>query len=138
MSTRLLLLIFVFVLLNSCQQEVLVAEDDLYHTWEATTFISVESMAYTKHENKPILLTFNRDGSYYLKLDVNSCTGSYETSAKDSLAIQSPGCTKMCCDSPFSEKLTVMLPRVTTFTIDNNILQLNVPQWGFIELKLKE
>lgn len=126
------------MLVNSCQEEVVLAEDDIYHTWEVTDFISVESMATFKNENTPILLTFKRDGSYLLKLDVNSCTGSYAIPVKDSISLQGPGCTKMCCDSPFSEKLTEVLPRVRSYTIEKNTLFLEVSEWGLIQLELKE
>jgi len=51
------------------------------------------------------------------------------------LECSAAGRTKMCCDSPISKKLTVMLPQVTTYNIENNVLRLNVPEWGWINLE---
>lgn len=126
------------MLVSSCIEEVVTDGEDIYHTWEATTFISVESVAYPKNEDTPILLTFKRDGTYTLKLDMNSCWGTFEKGEGDSITITGPGCTKFCCDSQFSVKLAGTLEKVSSYTIDENILQLKVEGWGFIELKLKE
>lgn len=138
MSTRLFMLFCVFALLGSCQEEVVVSDKDLYHTWEATAFISVESMTYTKAKNKPILLAFNKEGSYHLKLDVNSCGGTFDTDKDHRIEMTLPICTEACCDSPFSVKLASMLPEVTSYTIEGKTLKLNVPQWGWIELEMVE
>ena len=110
----------------------------LYHTWEAKEFMSIESVAYPKNENTRILLTFYPSGTYHLKLDVNSCGGNFATGKNNHLEIESPACTEVCCDSKFSEKLVSMLSKVTTYEISGNLLTLNVPQWGFIELEFVE
>jgi len=110
----------------------------LYHTWEAKEFMSIESVAYPKNENTKILLTFDPSGTYHLKLDVNSCGGNFATGKNNHLEIESPACTEVCCDSKFSEKLVSMLSKVTTYEISGNLLTLNVPQWGFIELEFVE
>jgi len=107
----------------------------LYHTWEAKSFMSIESVAYPKNENNKILLTFNESGSYQLKLDINSCGGTFTSGKNNQLEIESPACTKACCDSKFSEKLAMMISRVASYQIEGNTLKLNVPQWGYIELE---
>ena len=126
------------MLVGSCQEEVVVDGDDIYHSWEATTFVSVESVAYAKNENSPIVLTFKRDGTYELKLDMNSCMGTFEKGEGDSIQISYPGCTKICCDSKFSEKLAGTLSKVSSYSIEENVLQLKVEGWGFVELELVE
>ena len=133
-----ILLSFMLALLVSCKDEQLVAEDDLYHTWEARSFVSVESVAYPKNEGVAILLTFKKDGTYLLKLDVNTCSGSFETSDNKGITIDYPPCTEKCCDSDFSIKLTAMLPKVTSYHIENRSLQLRVPEWGAVHLELVE
>lgn len=137
-ATFYIVILFSVLLMGSCQEEVIIADDDVLHTWEATTFVSVESVAYPMNEDSAVLLTFNSDGSYHLKLDVNSCMGSYEMGEGDSISISTPGCTKMCCDSPFSVKLAGTLSKVATYSIEDNTLQLHVPAWGFIEFELVE
>ena len=70
----LLLPIFsVFIVLNSWHKDRCSVTDYPCYTWDAKTFFSLESVAYLKNENKAILLTFKKDGTYSLMLDINSC-----------------------------------------------------------------
>lgn len=132
------LILWGIVLVGSCQDEVTVGDDDIYHTWEATGFMSLESVAYPKKDNYSPRLTFKRDGKYSLKLDMNSCMGTFEKGENNSISIQSAGCTKICCDSQFSEKLAGMLSKVTSYTIKGDLLQLHVEGWGYVECKRVE
>lgn len=125
-----------FLILVACRKENEVCVDQIYRTWEAKKFMSVESVAYPKNENKPILITFDAEGNYLLKLDVNSCFGKVDFSENNRIEIEPAVCTEACCDSRFSEKLVTMLPEVTTFGIEGNTLKLNVPGWGYIECEL--
>ncbi|MDP3443601.1 MAG: META domain-containing protein [Ignavibacteria bacterium] len=125
----------VFVILNSCKKDEKV-NSILFSTWEAKSFMSLESVAYPKNENTPILLTFKKEGTYSLKLDINSCGGSFISGNNTRLEIESPACTEACCDSKFSEKLATMLSKVTTYEIDGSVLKLHVPQWGYIECEI--
>jgi len=127
-----------FSVLISCKREQTVQVDTIYHTWEAKTFISVESIAYPKNENTPILLTFKKDGTYSLKLDINSCGGRFKAINSHQIEIEIPACTEAWCDSRFSNKLAVTLAKVNSFSIKGHRLLLNVPQWGFLEFKLVE
>lgn len=137
MKTPILTAIFLLLILISCKKD----EDKnsvLFSTWEAKSFMSLESVAYPKNENNKILLTFNKSGSYHLKLDINSCGGNFTSGKNNQVEMESPACTEACCDSKFSEKLAIMLPKVTSYSIDGKTLKLNVPQWGYIELELAE
>ena len=91
-------------------------------------------MGYSKNKNYNPVIEFNTEGSYSLKLDMNQCSGSLSLAGENGIAISAAGCTKMCCDSKFSQKFTEMLPRVKTFSIEGKILKLNIPDWGWIEL----
>lgn len=128
-STILLLIVFL-----SCRED-----DDhsgLFQTWEAKEFMSIESVAYPKNANTKVLLTFNRSGSYNLKLDINSCGGNFATGKSNQIEMETAACTEACCDSKFAEKVAAMLSRVESYEISGNTLKLNVPQWGYIELQL--
>lgn len=125
------------LILISCNKEK-EANSILFATWEAKSFMSLESVAYPKNENNKILLTFNESGSYQLKLDINSCGGNFTSGKDNHLEMESPACTEACCDSKFSEKLATMISKVTSFSIEGRILKLNVPQWGYVELELAE
>jgi len=137
MKTPILTILFLLLILISCKKDK-EANSILFATWEAKTFISLESTGYPKNENNKILLTFDENGSYHLKLDINSCGGNFNSGKNNQLKIESPACTEACCDSKFSEKLATMISKVTSFNIEGKTLKLNVPQWGYIELQLTE
>jgi len=126
----------VFLTLISCHEDQVSVASDICQTWEAKTFISVESVAYPKNEDTAILLIFRKDGTYSLKLDINSCGGNFTSGKNGKLEMESPACTEACCDSKFSEKLATMLSKVTTYEIDGSVLRLHIPQWGYIECEI--
>ena len=133
--TSLVWAVYLIVFLISCRQNEIL-NSTLLTTWEAKSFISVESVAYPKDETNKILLTFGKSSLCNLKLDINTCTSEYTLSQKNLIEIESPGCSKVCCDSQFSQKLVTMLSQVTSYTIDGKKLKLNVPKWGYILLEL--
>jgi heat shock protein HslJ len=134
---QILVIFSAFIILTSCHKDQVPDVDNIYHTWEAKTFISLESTGYPKNENKTISLTFNEDGTYSLKLDINSCGGTFEKSNNNNLiGIEPAFCTEICCDSKFSEKLAIMLHEVTSFNIEGQVLKLIVAQWGYIKFEL--
>ncbi len=121
-------------ILSSCKDDECDCNGQIVGTWEADVFISVESAGYPKDDNYSPAVEFKSDGSYDLILDVNACGGEYSLSVNDSISISSPGCTKICCDSEFSVKLSTMLPQVSSYVIDGDELRLSVDGWGWIEL----
>ena len=66
-----------FLILIACNKDKVSDVEDICHTWEAKSFMSLESVTYPKNESTPILLTFKKDGTYNLKLDINSCGGNF-------------------------------------------------------------
>jgi heat shock protein HslJ len=137
-NQELLVLIILFSgLLFSCEKDKNEVIEDIYEEWKVIDFMSIESMLYAKNENYSPIIEFKRDSSFSLKLDVNNCFGSFEIKDGNKIVISQVGCTEMCCDSDFSNKLAVMLSQVTTYSFDNETLKLNVSGWGWISLKLK-
>lgn len=135
---RVKITIFVFLLafVFSCVKNQTDEGTSIYGKWEVTGFNSVESAAYSIIDGFYPVIEFNNDGSYNLKLDVNSCFGSIVLSENNRILISAAGCTKMCCDSEFSQKFVQILPRVESYQIENNNLKLDIPDWGWINLKL--
>lgn len=109
--------------------------DDIYNIWEAKNFVSVESVAYSKEEDNTILLSIEESGDYQLQLDVNSCYGSIIKITKSEIELSTAGCTEICCDSEFSERLVQLLPQVETYSIVGGELHLFVPEWGYISFE---
>jgi hypothetical protein len=132
------LLTFLIFAIAGCNHDTDPVADSIYHTWKVDSFMSVESVAYPRIEGNTITITFEKNGKYQTQLDENSCNGQFEAGANKQLQIEAGGCTKICCDSHFSEKFMTMLPLVTSYLIEDNFLKLNVPQWGWIELKLAD
>lgn len=128
------LLIVFFVSCNKDNNEV---ADSIYYKWEVEYFMSAESLFYSKIDNYNPIIEFIKDGGFTLKLDANSCVGSFNLSDENSIEISSPGCTKICCDSDFSNKFSIMLSQVESYSINKNQLKLNVTGWGSINLKLQ-
>lgn len=127
---------FILLVLFSCDKSESDTADSIFNTWEVVDFMSIESVSYAKNPDIPVLITFDLNETYQLNLDVNSCSGNYAISDNAHIEISTPGCTKMCCESDFSNKVAKMLPQVSSYTIEGNILKLNVPQWGWINLVL--
>jgi len=138
MKTQTLSILILFFTLIACKKDGEDKVANLYQTWEAKTFMSVESVTYPKTEGKKILLTFDKSGVYQVQLDVNYCNGNFTQGDNGQLQIQSAGCSKACCDSKFSEKLIDTLPKVTAYQMEGNTLKLTVPKWGYIQLELSE
>lgn len=126
---------FLLILL-SCHKDKGVTVPEIYNIWEVKSFMSIESTAYPKDANNKILVIFDIKGTYSLTLDVNHCGGNFIAGDKNQIQIDSPGCTEICCDSAFSEKLAAELSAVTTYSITGSTLHLNIPQWGYISCNL--
>lgn len=130
----------VFVVLFSfisCNKDDKIAKN-IFNSWEIVNFVSLESGAYPKNNDYNPIIQFNKDGSYLLQLDVNNCNGNYTLSEENEITITTSTCTYVCCDSDFSEKITAMLPQVTSFNINKNKMKLDVPGWGWINLELHD
>lgn len=128
------LFVLVFVVF-SCDKSETEVRKAFYGKWNVTGFISVESMAYPTKNGFYPNVEFKEDGSFKLNLDVNSCKGNFTLLENNQISISASGCTKMCCDSEFSNKLYQMLPQVGSYQIENNILKLEIPGWGWINLE---
>ena len=131
-----ILFILVSIFLSSCENKDCDCQVEIFNKWEATEFISIESVLYAKENGYNPVIEFKTDGTLTFQLDANVGTGTFETSENNSMEIANLGWTDMCCDSDFSEKFVEMLPQVNRFSIEENILKLHVTEWGWIELQL--
>jgi hypothetical protein len=133
---QILILLVILMIPGSCHKDDTPAVYTLYNTWEIKEFISILSVNYPKNKDNKLLLTFNQGGTYQLKLDVNTCSGTFESNVDNLINVGFPACTEACCDSEFSKKFSALLPSVTSYSINGKILDLNVPNWGTIRLEL--
>ncbi len=133
-------MILVFVVLFaliSCNKDDQTAKD-IYNRWKIVDFMSVESAVYPKNNDYNPIIQFYREGNYTLELDINSCSGSFNLSSGNSIEISATGCTYICCDSKFSEKISTMLPQVKSYEMNKNKMKLNIEGWGWINLELND
>ena len=119
----------------SCNRTDDVAKD-IYERWEILDMMSVESVLYAKENNYNPQIEFYVNGSVSLKLDANNCIGDFTLTGQGEIKINLVGCTEICCDSDFSKKIQDMLSLVKSYSIEGNKMKLNVPGWGWINLKL--
>jgi len=129
------LILLMFLVASCAEKRCDCPDSDLIGKWESVDFISLESVAYSKDDNYSPVIEFRADGSYGLRLDRNSCSGTYENSLEGVITISGAMCTEICCDSDFSEKFATMLPKVESYSISGDDLKLNVAEWGWINLK---
>lgn len=130
-------ILFTAILLLSCNEnDDCSCSFDIHNKWEATEFMSIESVFYAKDNDFNPVIEFKTNGSIAFQLDANGGSGTFETGENNELEFTNLGWTDMCCDSDFSEKFVEMLPQVTSYTIENSTLKLFVSEWGWIELKL--
>ena len=130
-STFLIILIIV-----SCRKDKIDSAGNIYNQWEVADIMSVESVLYTKNNNFNPIIQFYKNGSISLKLDANNCIGDFILSGNGGIKIILSGCTEICCDSDFSEKIQQTLSLVDSYEIDKNKMKLHVPGWGWINLEL--
>ena len=136
MKTIKVLVLIVFVLLLACRdKDDECNKEDIIGKWEVTEMISVESVSYAKDNGYNPVIDFKTDQAVEIKLDVNSCFGSFQLQGNNAIEISDAGCTEICCDSDFSVKFVQMLPQVSSWSFDKNVLQLHVSGWGWFELK---
>ena len=135
---QIVIIFFLTLSIFSCDKNETEVGTGILGKWKATEFMSVESVAYPKKDGYNPVIEFNNDGSYYLKLDMNSCIGIFTLTDNSGISMTAPGCTKICCDSEFSKKFVQMLPQVKSYQLENNNLKLEVPEWGWINLELND
>jgi heat shock protein HslJ len=129
---------FFMLTLLSCDKSENEETRSIYGKWEATDFISLESVAYPKKDGFNPIIEFKNDGTTNLQLDANGCPGNFSLLNENGISISASACTEKCCDSKFSEKFVQMLPQVKTYRFEKNKLKLEVPDWGWINLELND
>jgi hypothetical protein len=110
---------------------------DIFKTWEVNNFVAVGETV-TNDEGASVRLTLSDDSGYDLDLGQNLCSGEILNITDKYLMLGDPGCTEICCDSPFAKRFAELIPAISMYKISGDILRLYVDDWGFIECKLVE
>ncbi|WP_420574012.1 DUF6438 domain-containing protein [Kordia sp.] len=72
-----------------------------------------------------VTLFIKSDTEFLLKLDRNSCFGTYEITGKDGIKMLDLGCTKICCDSEFSLAVVNALSKVSKINLNKDRVTLS-------------
>ncbi len=83
-------------------------------TWEVVKIKNQGESSYSRAKDDYIL-KFENDSTYTLELDVNSCFGTYKILDNGSIEISGLGCTYICCDNEYSDKLSQLIPKMTSY-----------------------
>ena len=112
----------VLLTLNACSEERSI--DSLVGTeWLLTDLeISLDNLV----PETDYILKFDSETNFSMNLDVNNCGGNYEDFNDGMINFKAGlACTKICCDSEFSNKLARLFPSIVTFRIQNDVLTLD-------------
>ncbi|MFK7931934.1 MAG: META domain-containing protein [Saprospiraceae bacterium] len=63
------------------------------------------------------ILKLDSDGMYSLRLDVNTCTGTYEVDLENKRISFDGGCTEACCDSDPALDIAEVLGKVVRYEL---------------------
>jgi len=120
---RYLIVLAVFVTsISSCVKDIEIKS--LVGKWEVISLYN-EGALSPQNELSEYILEFENDSVFTLKLDVNNCGSKYLDLGNNDIRFESIGCTKICCDTDYADKLLMTIYNTMNFEINQNILSLN-------------
>lgn len=98
---------------QSCQKE----DVDIDITLNDWQIIEVEwdDQSTSEGTDSLYIIQFQSDAKVYLRLDVNTCFGSYVIPRKGDIEIGLGGCTEICCDSEYAAALPLLLSKMEQY-----------------------
>ena len=91
--------------------------------WEVYSITSPDKK-YIIISPTPYEVNFQKDNVLTMRLDVNSCGGTYSVDNSTSMNIDPMYCTEICCDKPFADTLLNILPKINSYRITGDDLEL--------------
>ncbi|KAB8153139.1 META domain-containing protein [Kordia sp. TARA_039_SRF] len=71
-----------------------------------------------------VILTVTSESEFTLKLDANSCFGTYTITGESNIQLGEMACTEMCCDSEFSRAVVSAMHKVSNIKQHKKSVQL--------------
>ena len=115
-------LLVILLGLSSCSDESTLL-DATGSSWRVTRIKEKTSSVWTTVDPE-IRVTFISESLYILKLDANHCEGEYRIFSGGKVYFGLSACTEMCCDSEIALKIHDMLPEMTEYREEKNVLHL--------------
>ena len=135
MKIKAIFFLFLLVVV-ACKKDDSTNGGDLIGQWEVIELKKPMGSLQSTDNPGVYILELQEDGNFTLQLDVNSCFGDYTYDNKDgTIDIEGAACTEACCDSDFAEDLVQLLPKMDSYSVSNETLELTGK--GEIQLKKK-
>ena len=112
----------------SCNKE---EDSELLNKWKVEGYVK-DSFSLSQTASSDLYITFNKNKSVELSLEINRCGGNFSLDEK-TITISNFSCTEACCDSEFSMELLDLLSQINTYSISGNQLTLT----GDDQLKIR-
>lgn len=120
-------------LIISCSKD---KQTIIKNDWQVES-IKIHSDSALKFPVNTYILSFENKRKYYIKLDVNSCSGKVNFKSNNKIEFESDGCTKICCDSDFAKNLMDILSKANQYNVTDVTLILTGENGEIINLKIK-
>ena len=119
-STFLIAVITLFF--SMCNKEPLLNPivDTSWEVWSITS----PNRIYIIISPTPYEINFQKEDILTMSLDVNTCGGTYKVENNTDIHIEPLYCTEICCDKPFADTLLNILPKVNSYKITGEDLEL--------------
>lgn len=123
------------ILLFSCTKENISLTELQLGKWEVEKIKKANGSSFLKAE-KSYTLAFTSDSSIVVRLDKNSCEGTYQISSDENIRFSTLPCTYLCCDTEYATDFVSLIPFMTKYSKRGN--QLILGGQGQIVLKRME
>lgn len=110
-----------FVLI-SCTEDISLAELQ-FGKWEVEKIKKAGESSFRKAKNS-YFLEFDEDKGFLARLDVNTCSGTYELIDSKNIKFDGMSCTYGCCDTEYAEDFARLLRVMTHYSKRGNKLIL--------------
>jgi heat shock protein HslJ len=106
-------ILFILILFTSCKKDVDI--DFRVNNWKVLKLKESGSSKFLKPDSTYIL-KFISNNAFNFNTDVNECWGSYEVTSPGNITINNEiGCTFVCCDTDFAQKMIQLFPMMTSY-----------------------
>ncbi len=131
MIIKYILAVFIVPLLISCSKD---KKHIVKNNWQVES-VKVHADSSLTFPVNTYILYFENSKRYHIKLDVNSCSAKVRFRGKNKVDFDAPGCTFICCDSNFAEKIAMLLKQIRKYDLKGSVLILKGEKGEIINLK---
>lgn len=114
--------VFLITLLTlSCKKND--SSDSIFGKWQVDGFVE-HSDSVAQSSPGDIFIEFTNSKTINVELEINNCGGGFSIESSK-INISELTCTMACCDSDFSKRMLLLLPKVENYYFVNGQLTLS-------------